>query len=401
MAARYSRWRMYGVIVAAMSQSGIAFSLASDMTCETASRFAAAAAPTDGVFDPDQAVIWIGELRGSLDAAPTGNCAHALRSGLIATLGSHGRAAEGAEVAWTGLDHEIDVDRRVELGNSFVALRTRGLPQPLTAEVRAECRAVATSALAGTRTLDDLLASAMFEELASVVPLHHVVASTHDDPQQRLQSLVALGRFCARAMDAARAQSNRESLLMDQYLLAREAVGEYIGLRAEPSVPELLDLVRLAPPASNNGQTRHALLGRIVRDARLSAGFRTEVLSSADESIGPQGAKAVLRHSLLMEAYREALASATPDWSGVLDGGLRAWEAIQDAELNAGVDLPAGVTSRALWSAAVRSTLAINWRVASERAGRHDAAAVAARAFLERFPDTNPAPSMRRYLGEP
>lgn len=370
-----------------------------DPTCDLVTSFSAAGAPTGGVFTPEQATQWVTQLQAGLQANPEGECADALQDALILSRIQAGQIQEAASVARAALEACADPDRRVLLANNFIGLRTKGEPQPLSEAVRAECREMALLGLVEYPLPAALLADARFEEIATVAPLHHVLASTQPTPALRLQELRSLATLFAEVNAAAAAGDNRQPVLMDQFMVAKEITDELLRGNAGIGAPALLEAVGLAPANPLLTGNAQVLLQNVARDARLSVATRSELIATASPELLPLGLRTVLLHALFMDEHRTFGGAGVPDRAGVLERGRAVWASILEAEANLGADgLAEGVTIQQQWDAVVRGTLAILWRE-SVRLGENAAESDSyAREYLVRFPDIPPASSMRRYL---
>lgn len=389
------RWScVAGMVVGVQFSAGFALGTP---PCDELRAFEAAGAPTGGVMTPEVAAHWAVRLLAAVDAAPDGECAFSLRTAAIVSLTQAGDARGAAEVAGAGLAHETDPIRRALLANNFIGLRTRGMAHPDHA-ARVECRAAALAGLEGVPALDDLLEADRFEDIATVMPLHRVVASTMP-AGERAAALESLLARCEAINEAGRTRILREPVRFDQNGLVRELLEVRLG---ESNLQPAAVLALIERALDRDGQpTRSRLLAQTVRDERVPRAVREALVTDAPESYCPPGQRASLSYTLTLEAYRQTRHSTDQaELAAVDDLAGRTWALIRHAEEVAGGPgaLPEGVDSASQWEGVVSSLLTTRWMLTRTRLDRPEVAEETAREHVRRFPQRNPSSAMALRL---
>lgn len=348
----------------------------------------------------DQASALADRLLRDLASSPQEPCASHLVDALVVTMGQCGRYGEAAMTAQRALAVEPNPDRRMALANNFVALRLQESGRRLDAAGMQACRAVAIMGLRGSRTPREYLDNGRLDYLATVLPLHHVMASTEPTAQERLAALARLVEMCDASVPVAAAQGRPSPVLLDRYWLIFECARES-GCAVDGSGESMASWVRRVPWETDSHRNAGALMMQVVQDKSIPHERRRRCVDVLGPEMPDQGLRGRAAYSLLSESVR-ALGTSTDERevAAVYDEVLSVRSLLRDIERASPGGVPAG-TAATLWNGQVRTTLYWMWDLGWKRLHRPDAAIAAASDHVQRFPEDSNSREMRRFLANP
>lgn len=328
-------------------------------------------------------------------AARTGlDCDRRLVEALIVVLGQCGRDGEAAVQAQRLLAAEPDPWRRAMLANNAVGLRLRDAHGRLDAGARLECRVAAAAGLRDLPTPEALLAGSRLDDLATVMPLLHVQASTEPEPERRIAALRRLLGVCRSSLPIAQAQGRRSPVLMDTFHLARELAHE-IGTSPSGEPAGLIECVTVfpwtAPPGEKDAGT---MLMQVVQDAAIPSGRRLAMLERLGPGMPDQALRGRAMFHLLSERMRDLRQSSDEaELLGAYDLASSVWGTLTDIERR--TPEAAGAER---WDLLTRMTLVHLWEIGWKRLHRADLGVLPAMEHTRRFPDQPLSGMMTSFL---
>lgn len=370
--------------------------VAQDGSCGEAALYRLRARATGGVFSRDDAGPMADRLLHAIASNPGGQCLDELVDAAIVVLPQCQRDAEAIPVVDLALSNAADPHRRAILANAIVALTTKTI-RPLTPEARAVCRDAATCGLAGSPTLESLLGADSLDHLATLMPLHHVRASTEASAADRIASLSALMETCRAAEGVANSAGRVSPVRMDLYSVAKEIIEERIAAGTIANGSDLAPIVLSVPWDGHHSFTAAGLVLNVAQAANLTVRQKQEFLAAVAASAPDAGVMFRAKYAVLINPRRTPSreldeASAVAFYQELAS----LWEDVVAIEAAGG---PSAVGLRAdSWDGSVHTILTLMWEIGYKRLGRCDLLALPATEHVRRYPEMNPSGQMTRHL---
>lgn len=337
-------------------------------------------------------------LLNALATTAPGPCRAKLAEAAVVMLGQCGREADAAAAAQDALATETNPARRVMLANNYVGMKGLSMHWRLDEPARAAMRQAARDGLAGSETPEEMVTRERLDELAGVMPLHHVIASTEPDSARRADALRRLLRVCVDAAGVAERRGRASPVEMDRFALAKEIAHE-IGVSGAASVDAIIECVRAVPWAGRPNRSAGDVLEQITQDRAIPLRVRRDVLDRLDVEIPGDALRVTARSGIITEMVRLSGATMDPASAQRLYDTVaahRRWLMELESRTPPG-ETPGGLAA-SRWNGILHTTLVQEWELADLQLGRADLAAEPAAEHVRRYPDLPPSETMRHYL---
>jgi hypothetical protein len=349
---------------------------------------------------PEEASEDATRLLTALAAAPAG---HECRAGLVlASLGAlpvAGRTAEAIDMSCQAMTEIPDPAWRAMLANNAIGLRVQPYRGGAIPDgVRQDCRRDAIRGLEGQPDPNTLVDLGRLDDLASIMPLLHVVASTEPEPTQQAHAVAGLIDICMRAQVRARASGVRNPVHADLFELVKGR-GDVVVRRGGSDVAaELWSLVTMIPLDAPGDMTSDTLFRGFAARKDWPLSLRREVVALASTPVVSEGAIVCARYGLLFadHASMERGEGSATSVLAAAESLLADLHALESSVAPGAV--PVGLNGPRSLDVMIRQTLAFIWEIQLKRMGRCDLARPAAVEYIARYPDRPTARQMQRAL---
>jgi len=362
--------------------------------CVVLREFSAASATSEW-FPPAESERWANLLSTAADTQPASSCAYGARVKAVMLHSTAGRLNDGITVADAGIAAQLPGGGRASLANYSINMRVRraGGESP---ELAAECAPIAQAGLEGFSSIDDLFGTGKLHDIATLLPLHHVVATASGSDA----TLFALAEQCARMNDVARSAGTSLPAEFDAFSLGREVVLLRLTGLDEPTHARLMECLRLLPWADGTSFTASTLVRSVLGKRDIPLDRRVRLAEAAEQMTTEEGWR-----------IRVAMWMLTPQTLDRPQGDAELLALFGRAEavrlraeafaltLSPG-EVPAGFDSVAEWERAVKFTIGQAARVGLVDLQRCDLGRPAAMSFVARYPHESQTALFVRLLAD-
>lgn len=363
--------------------------------CTALAEFSAAASgPMLEYFPPAESANWANILVSAADAYPASDCAHGARVKAVMLHSTAGRLNEGISVADAGLAAAAPGTGRASFANYSISMRLRRAGGTESHALALECAPIAQAGLEGFPAIADLLRVGKHSELATVLPLHHLLATASGSDTV----LFNLAWQCANMNNQARAGGTTVPAAFDAFSLAREVVLMRLTGAAEPTHAGLAECLQLLPWHDDSNYTSSKLVQSVLGNRDIPLNRRLQLAQSAKQLAPDEGWQ-----------LRIALWALNPQLLNRPQGEqelLTLFEQAEAIRLQAEAlaatlapdETPSGFNNRSSWDRALKAAV---FHAASRGLidlKRCDLGAPAARAFVALYPDDPKAAIFARLL---